>query len=176
MTQTTKEYAEALFALALETDSADAFSQALKTAKTVFEDNPDYIEMLACYGIPAAERTAAVGDVFGDRLPEYVLSFIQLLCEHGHIKRFFDCAAEYDKLYFEWRRISTVKVISAVELTPDQKARLDIKLAALCQRDIQTVYTLDKGILGGLVIEVDGKVIDGSVKRRLHEVKEVIDA
>ncbi|MBR5135182.1 MAG: ATP synthase F1 subunit delta [Clostridia bacterium] len=175
MTQRTNEYAEALFALALETDSADAFAAALKDMTATLKEHPDYIEFLACYGIPAAERTEALEAVFSDRVPEYVLSFVQLLCEHGQIKSIFDCAAQFEALYLESRRVATVKVTSAVELSDDQKARLAEKVKQLCKRDVLPIYEIDPSIMGGVIVETDGKVIDGSVKRRLHEVKDVID-
>lgn len=176
MTKTSKEYAEALFALALETDSADEFAAGLQRAVTVFNDNPEYMELLSCYAIPAAERTAALEQVFGDTLPEYVLSMLQLLCENGHIRSVFECQKNFEALYFESRRIVAIKVTSVVALTPDQKTRLEAKLRATCQREISTVYTLDPSLIGGIVVEMDGKVLDSSVKRRLHDVKEVIDA
>lgn len=175
MTQRTKEYAEALFALALETDSADAFASALKDATAVLSEHPDYIEFLACYGIPAAERTKALEEVFSDRLPEYVLSFLQLLCEHGQIKSVFDCQKEFEALYMESCRMATATVTSAVVLTDEQKARLVDKIKALCGRDVLPVYVIDPAILGGIIVETDGKIIDGSLRHRLHEVKEVID-
>jgi len=176
MTKTSKEYAEALFALALENDSADEFAAGLDRAVTVLEQNPEYMDLLACYAIPAAERTAALDEVFADTLPEYVLSTLQLLCEHGHIRSVFECQKSFEELYFEYRRIAAVRVTSVVELTPDQKARLETKLRAMCKREISAVYVLDPAILGGIVVEVDGKILDSSVKHRLRDVKDVIDA
>ena len=175
MTHITKCYAEALFALALETDSADAFREGLALATAVFKENTEYTEFLACYGIPAAERTAALEQALGDRLPEYVLSFLQLMIEHGHIAAVFDCAAEYEKLYMEARHMSTAKVTSAVPLTEDQRRKLEAALTRVCKRDVVPVYTVDTAVMGGVRVEVDGKVLDGSVRHRLQEVKEVIN-
>lgn len=175
MTQITKCYAEALFALALETDSAEAFSEGLALAKAVFEKEPAYVEFLGCYGIPAAERTAALAQVMGDTLPEYVLSFLQLMIEHGHITAVFDCVAEYEKLYQEARNMATAKVTSAVPLTEAEQQKLQAALKRMCKRDVIPVYAVDEALMGGVVVEVDGKVLDGSVRHRLQEVKEVIN-
>ncbi len=174
MTQIAKGYAEALFALALETDNIAAFSDALKLAVSVFDENPDYVEFLACYGIPAAERTQALEAALGDRLPEYVCSLLQLMCERGHITDVFDCAAEYETLYLEAQRLSTVKVTSAVPLTPAQRDKLEQALVRVCRRHVRPSYEVDAAVIGGVVIEVDGKVYDGSVRHKLQEVKEVI--
>ena len=174
MTQIAKGYAEALFALALETDQTAAFSEGLMLATTVFRENPDYVEFLACYGIPAAERIEALEAAFGDRLPEYVCSLLQLMCERGHIADVFDCAAEYETLYLEAQRMSTVKVTSAVPLTPAQREKLEQSLVRMCQRHVRPTYEVDAAIIGGVIIEADGKVYDGSVRHKLQEVKEVI--
>ena len=174
MTQIAKGYAEALFALALETDNTAAFSEGLTLAASVFRENPDYVEFLACYGIPAVERTQALETAFGDRLPEYVCSLLQLMCERGHIADVFDCAAEYETLYLEAKRLSTVKVTGAVALTPAQREKLEQALVRLCHRRVRPTYDVDPALIGGVVIEVDGKVYDGSVRHKLQEVKEVI--
>ncbi len=176
MTKTSKEYAEALFALALENNSADEFAAGFQQAVAVLNQNPEYMDLLACYAIPAAERSAALDEVFADTLPEYVLSTLQLLCEHGRIRSVFECQKTFEDLYFEYRRIAAVKVTSVVELTPEQKTRLEAKLRVMCKREIGVAYALDPAILGGIVVEVDGKILDSSVKHRLRDVKDVIDA
>lgn len=175
MTQITKCYAEALFSLALETDRAEAFSNGLKLAIAVLKEHPEYVEFLACYGIPASERTDALEQVLGESLPEDVLSFLQLLIEHGHISSVFGCAAEFEKLCMEARRMTTAKVTSAVPLTAGQRRKLETALTRMCHRDVLPVYTVDTAIIGGIVVEVDGKILDGSVRHRLQEVKEVIN-
>lgn len=175
MTHMTTCYAEALFALALETDNADTFREGLQLAAAVLKEDPEYLEFLGCYGIPAAERTAAIEQALGDKLPEFVLSFLQLMIEHGHIKGVFECAAEYEKLYMEARAMSTVKVTSAVPLTDDQRKKLEEALVRMCRRQVIPTYEVDPALKGGIVVEADGKTYDGSVRHRLQEVKEVIN-
>lgn len=173
--KTYKEYGEALFALALETDNTDKFKSALDTVCDVFKNDTEYIEFLACYGIPVKERTDALSQVFGDILPEYVLSFLQILCEQGAIKEFFECADVYAGLYAEHNKMTTAVVTSATELDDVQKQNLIRKLEKMCSRNVTLDLKVDKTLLGGLVIELDGKIIDGSLKNKLHKVKEVID-
>ena len=53
-----------------------------------------------------------------------------------------------------------------------------ITAADVCNADaliIRTRTRCDEALLGGLVIRVDGRVIDGSLKHRLHEIKEVMN-
>ena len=63
---------------------------------------------------------------------------------------------------------------SAVELTEAEKAALTEKLGKKLGRTIHLECSVDPSLLGGLVVNVDGKVIDGSLKHKLQEIKEVM--
>ena len=173
--KTNKEYGEALFSLAVETNNTDGFKSALDSVCEIFKGDPEYVEFLACYGIPVKERTDALAQAFCDSLPEYVLSFLQILCEQGAIKDFYECVNMYNALYAEHKKQTTATVTSATPLDENQKSALVKKLEKLCSKSVTLDCRLDKSVLGGLVIELDGKIIDGSLKHKLQKVKEVID-
>ena len=175
MTKTNKEYGEALFALAVETNNTEQFKSALDTVSGIFKNDPEYVEFLACYGIPVSERVAALEQALGDCIPEYVLSFLQILCEHGAIKDYDECVNMYALLYAEHKRQTTAVVTSATPLDENQKSSLVKKLEKMSGRSVTLDCKIDKSVLGGLVIELDGKIIDGSLKHKLQKVKEVID-
>lgn len=174
MTDLSREYAEALFALAAEIDQTKAYLEALDTAAALLVDNPEYVELLACPAVSKDERDGLLAQTFGQILPEQVLSFIQLLCAHGRIRSLTDCIAEYRLLYQTAVAMSTAEVTSAVPLTEDEKKRLSETLSARFGRTVTLVCTVDESLLGGMVVRVDGKVLDGSLRSRLHAVKEVM--
>ena len=168
------EYAEALFLLACETKNEDEILGALDLLKDVLNENTEYIDFLSTPSIPLGERLDAISEAFEKTMPEYVVSFIKLLCEKGHIDSIFECIGEYKELYDNSKKVMTAKVTSATELTEEEKNALYEKLKKISQKEIVIDYHLDKDILGGMIIEMDGKVIDASVKSRLKEVKDVI--
>lgn len=174
MTDLSREYAEALFALAAEHDQTKEYLEALDTAATLLADNPDYVELLACPAISKDERDGLLAQTFGQILPEQVLAFIQLLCAHGRIRSLSDCIAEYRLLYQTAVAMSTAEVVSAVPLTEEEKERLAAALATRMGRTVTLVCTVDESLLGGLSVTIDGKVLDGSLRSRLHAVKEVM--
>ena len=63
---------------------------------------------------------------------------------------------------------------SAVELTDDEKKKLKLKLEKMSGKSLILKCTVDKSVLGGVIVKMDGKIMDGSLKHRLEEVKEVI--
>lgn len=174
MTQLSKEYAESLFSLGAENSCEEKYLDELRCVDTVFLNDPEYVELLSSPALIKEERTALIDGAFGDALSEYVLSFIKLLCESGHIKLFSQCVAEYSKLYRESMKKSAVKVTSAAELTDEEKQRIAKKIEKIVDGDCEISYTVDPSLIGGAIIETENAVIDGSIKKSLHEMKEVI--
>ena len=174
MNNTGNEYAQALFLLACEIKNEDEILNALELLKDVLNENTEYIDFLSTPSIPLGERLDAISEAFEKTMPEYVVSFIKLLCEKGHVDSIFECIGEYKALYDNARKVMIAKVTSAAELTEEEKKALYEKLKKMSQKEIVIDYHLDKDILGGMIIEMDGKVIDASVKSRLKEVKDVI--
>ncbi|MBQ4321503.1 MAG: ATP synthase F1 subunit delta [Oscillospiraceae bacterium] len=174
MTDIAKEYGAALFLLAREEQQEAEYSSALAQIREVFAENPEYLEMLASPGIPLGERLSAIEAAFANAVPEHMLSYLQLLCEKGRISAFSDAAEEYFALYDASRRVSNAVVTSAVPLTDAQKQTLQQKLEAMCKGTVTVEYRLDASLLGGLVVELDGKIMDGSLRHRLQQVKDVM--
>ncbi|MCQ2440278.1 MAG: ATP synthase F1 subunit delta [Clostridia bacterium] len=175
MSESSREYAEALFMLSRENNSSDEFENALDLMCELFDANPEYVELLSSPVISKKERSEILSNTFGDSLPEYVFSFIMMLCENGHIKDYKDCFNEYKTLNKDAKMVVTAKVTSAVELSMDEKAKLVKKLEKICKKTVVPEYVIDESIMGGVIVEADGKILDGSLKRRLSEVREVIE-
>ncbi|HAB00973.1 MAG TPA: ATP synthase F1 subunit delta [Ruminococcaceae bacterium] len=174
MAQSSKEYAEALFSLAVEKEQEQEYFDAVTAFSRVLKDNPEYAELLSSPAIAKKERVAALEELLKGRVPSDVLCFLSLLCERGKIRELPDCVREYDLLLGVRRRTSTATVVSAVALTEEEKQKLQKKLEAFCRRRVVLVCRCDPSLIGGITVTVDGQVLDGSLKRRLQDVKEVI--
>ncbi len=173
MMQIEREYAEALFMLAQESGEPQAYNEALDVVYSVLHENPDYVEFLASPAIPLAERCAAIDEAFKNA-PEHVVSFMKLLCENSHAKSICECIDEYRKLVLAASGSVVATVTSAVELSNEQKEKLIVKLEKITGKKVNAEYFIDTSLIGGVRIELDGKLYDGSVKQRLSEVKDVI--
>ena len=174
MSDVSNEYAKALFMLALETGKGKEYKEALDTVVTVFDENPLYPEFLSTFAIPLEERLNALETAFSDSIPRDVLSFLKLLCEKKHIEEFPECAAQYSEMYNEMDKISNARVTGAVELNDNEKDALKEKLEKMSGHKVMIEYIVDKSIIGGLIVEIDGKIMDSSIKKHLKEVKDVM--
>lgn len=173
MTEIHQDYATALFSLATE-QGAD-WSDDLRTVAALFRDNPAYTATLASPAIPLSERIKAVATALGDIFPREVSAFVQLLCERGHIRYLEDAIRVYIELEQNRHRCAVAEVVSAAPLTDDERTRLLAKLERISGRTVTLNCSVDPALLGGAVVHIDGKVLDGTLARRLRDMKEGIN-
>ena len=176
MTETSRSYADALFSLAAEAGSISETLEALRFAHAQLYGTQGAMELLASPAIPKDERLTVLTKAFGDALPEHVMSLLCVMCMNGCIRELDDCLAAYQELHDAACRLSTASVASAVPLTDEEKAVLTAQLTKKLGRTIRLECTVDPSLLGGLVVHVDGKVIDGSLKHKLQQIKEVMNS
>ena len=174
MTQTIKEYAQALFALACEEGIKKEIFKTVNETDKLFSDNPDYIQLLSSPAVPVEERISLIDKAFENNVHQYMLSFLKLLCEKGHIGSFKECAEEFNKMVDFSNRVLTAKVTSAVPLSEKEEKALIEKLEKMTGNTVLLDVEVNDSILGGMIVEIDGKVIDGSLQNRLNLVKDVI--
>ena len=147
----------------------------LQYLKEVFDGTPGYADFLDSPCIPVKERLDAVQAAFGDDLTEYAMSFVSLLCEQNCADILPDCAQEYERLYNQKNRVTLARVTSAVALDARQKQSLSAMLEEISGTRVKTVYEVDASLLGGLTVDLDGLLMDGSLRGRLRNIREVMD-
>lgn len=174
MADVAKEYGAALFMVAVEENECQQYALELEKITAAFEANPEFEVLLASPNISLRERTASINAVFGGALSEKVLSFLCLLCEKGRMDCFSEAAMEFNSLFADLKRVSNALVTSAVALSDSQKQRLKEKLEKRFGGQVNLEYKIDSSLIGGVTVEINGRVIDGSLRHRLSDVKDVI--
>ena len=176
MDATGKEYAAALYALALEGRSEQEYYDALRMAQAVFADNPTYPLLLDSPDIPAKTRCALLEKAFENKIPEHVLSFLQLLSTQRKIALLDACIAEYAAFYRQSRAVLEAVVKSVVPLTMRQQSQLVQVLEKRSGHCVHARFETQTDLLGGVTVELDDMILDGSLRRRLNDMKGVIES
>ncbi len=174
MNSVAQEYGTALFMLASEEDNVAEYRDSLAVLKRAFDDEPEYFLFISSPSIPLTGRLQSITEVFGGKINEKVLSFILLLCEKSRLHCFGEALRIFEALYDESKRILNITVKSAFPLSDEQKKRLVEKLEQKHKRKVDAKYLVDTALLGGIIIEADDTVIDGSLRHRMQQLKEVI--
>lgn len=104
-------------------------------------------------------------------LTEYVERFLSLLLKKGRIALLPNIMDELLRLKMEREGISEAYVRSAVPLTPVEKERLIKALENRFHKKIVLKEEVDPSLIGGLTVEVDGNLIDASLKGFLLKLR-----
>ena len=171
MADLSKEYTAALFSLAMENGLVDEFKQELGEIKDLIDD--DYILVLSSPALSLSMRLDMIDEAFGT-MHEYVVSFMKLLCENGQISILPEAINEFFLLCHELENRVTAKIYYVKEPSEAQKARLEEKLSKMTGKKIDALYIEDSALIGGIKIELDDRIIDGSLSARLSNIKGVI--
>lgn len=171
MSQVGTVYGQSLYTLAKEENLENAVLQELTSLETAFAEQPEFLKLLGSANLSKPERLAILDDSFGGKVHLYVLNFLKLLTEKGHISRFGSCCRAYREQYNLDKGILQVRVVSAIALTESQKQRLTDKLSSMTGKEISLICREDKSVLGGIRISYDGKQVDGTVQGRLSALE-----
>ena len=175
MTQTAFAYANALYDLACEEGSREAWLDELHTVRELFDEQPDFLQLLSSRAISLRERLDALDRCFAASLSPYLLNYLKILCEKDVIRAFPDCVRQYERRRNADEGIAEVTAVTAVPLTEAQTARLTEKLQTVLQKTILLSCRVDPAVLGGVRISADGQELDGTVRRRLDELAKSLE-
>jgi ATP synthase, F1 delta subunit len=167
-----KVYGDALFETAMEKDRLDVLYEEVGSLVPILESNPELTALLNNPRIVKEEKVSIIRQVFGGRVEEELMGFLSVVVEKDRQNDLLPIFAYFIQRVKEFKRIGTVSVSSAVELSEDQKARLKEKLLASTDYVMfEMNYQVDPSLIGGMVIRIGDRVVDSSIRTRLYEMK-----
>lgn len=164
-------YGQSLYDLAAEEKADGQIMEELMAVRGIFAGNPDYITLLSEPSIPRGDRIRLLDDAFGGQIHPYLLNFLKILVEKEMLRGFSTCCSTFRASYNKAHGISEATVTSAVPLGEGQVKALQEKLEKVSGRKVLLTQKVDPKVLGGLSVELDGKLYDGTVGGRLGEIR-----
>ena len=175
MTTTSKEYAEALFELAAGDQVLEETSDGLVTVISALKQTPEYRQLLSSAAVGKAARIEALEEAFRGKIPNVLLGVLRMMVSRGHMSALDGMAREYEELSREYRGESVALVTSAVPLKEAEAVAIRAELEKRFARRIILRCELDPALIGGVRVEVEGRVIDGSIRNKLEQIKDVMN-
>jgi F-type H+-transporting ATPase subunit delta len=165
-----RRYAEAAFQVAQRDGTVDAWRRELEDAATVVAV-PAIGHTLANPSVALDTRSASVEATLGKIASRPVLNLIQLMLRRGRIEDLPHVAAEFRRLDNAQKGITIATATSAAPLSGDELKALTQRLEAFTGGQIELDVHVDPSLLGGLVVQVGDRLIDGSVRGRLERLR-----
>ena len=171
MTEAATTYGQAMYDLAREEGLAKELLAQLTALDESLRAEPGFIRLLSAPNIPKEERVRILDDSFRGKLHPYVLNFLKVLTEKGYMKHFSGCCQVYRQQYNQDNGILPVTVYTAVTLSDELRRKLTAKLSTVTGKTIELDCRIDPETLGGVRLDFDGKQVDGTVRRRLEDIR-----
>lgn len=170
-----KRYANAFLAYAKETIGFAQGLDELQRAKRVMRDNPPLKEFLESPAITSSEKGEVIDAVFKDEFNEELMHFLKLLIEKKRVNLFVDIA-EYTRIHYAHGVEADTLLKTSYPLDTDTIQRIKDALEKRINRKIHLYVQLDADLVGGAYARIGNLILDGSVKRRLEDMKEKLSA
>ena len=105
-------------------------------------------------------------------LQKELRNLIAVLIDNDRIAHVAEVAASYRQLLQEQQGIKPAEILTARELSAQERAELVAEVAKLAGGKVAAKFTQDASILGGTVVRIGSTVYDGSLRGRLERLKD----
>lgn len=166
---TARPYAQAAFDEAQKLSDLKGWSEVLQSlAEAVL--NSELRSVISSPRVAKTKLADLLGEVLGGKLKPQQLNLIKVLAENQRLLVAPEISALFETLKAEAEKTVNVVVESAFELSADQQEKIAVSLKKRMAREVKLVCSVNKELLGGVVIRAGDKVIDGSARTRLGEM------
>lgn len=164
-----RPYAEAVFALAKQQQALPKWSQMLALLAEVASD--ERIAALAVDPrVSPAQLTGLLLDIGGPNLSEDAKNLVRLLVQNDRVMLLPIIATQYERLKADAEGVIDVEAIAAFELSSEQIKQITQSVQQKLGREVKLRTSVDKALIGGVIIRAGDLVIDGSVRGHLHDL------
>lgn len=166
-----KIYGDALFERVVEDGMVDAMYEEVSCVRQAVLENEELLKLLNHPKIDNDEKVSIIEKIFRGRISDDLCGFLVIMVQKG---RYNDLIPAFD--YFiarvkEYQKIGVVYVSSAVELTKDQKERLEKRLKETTRYEsFEMHYKVVESLIGGMKIRIGDRVVDSSIQTKLEHM------
>lgn len=167
-----KKYAQALLESSKDLEELVKIKNELQAFLDLLNSEKDYSLFFMSPAIPGAAKGQIIQKIFKNKFTLKTLNFIELLCIRGKEGLIFDMYNKFCKLFDERMEILRVKAFTSVALQEKQVNQLKSVLQSHYKKEVYLENSIDESILGGVILKIGDKVIDGSIRKFLKSMVE----
>jgi F-type H+-transporting ATPase subunit delta len=162
-----RNYAEALLALARKAGDLQAWGRLIDDVASAMDRDERLRLFLQAPQISAEQKNAVLSKAYEDRAPRLFLLYLQRLVKNRRQMLIPEIANEYRDLVDEVEGRVHAQVTLAKPIDDEQQASIARHLTRTFGRPVVPQVRINPNILGGIIVRVGDRVMDGSVRRRL---------
>ena len=169
-----KRYAEGFVKFAQPTLSIEKIVQESQDFRDLLRNNSEFYDLLITPAVDEAEKLKVIETVLAGYSQEFK-QLLRLLLEHGRIRNISNIA-EYIRVTYAHGNEVEALLRTTYPLDLDLLKNVKEKLEKKLNKKFNLYLELDPDLLGGVQLIVGNTIIDGSVRKRLLELKQKLSA
>lgn len=167
-----ERYANALFELASETGALEAVESDLTRFSGLIDESADLRRLVTSPVFSADDQYRAVSAVLDKaEIGGLVANLTKVAAKNRRLFAVPDMIIAYGRLLARHRGEVSAEVTSADPLTDAHISELKSALKASIGKDVALETHVDPSLIGGLIVKVGSRMIDGSLKTKLNSLK-----
>lgn len=166
-----RKYAKALLDVATEDNALLKVKENLELINDTIKNNKQLSVVFYSPVIEIKDKKEIIKQIFEKYLTKSSLDFLFLLIDKNRTDILKETTEQYIQLINERNNIINPIIISAVELSDTQKNKIIEKLQTKMTKTIVPEYQINTDIIGGLIIEIEDKTIDCSLKTKFENMQ-----
>jgi F-type H+-transporting ATPase subunit delta len=171
----TKRYAKALVELGTERQQVESFGNELNSVGAVFASERVLSQLMESPTFALEKKNAILSDLSDLlKLSDDMRKFVGLLLIKDRIAYVQQIAADYQDLADELSGVQRAQIVAATVLDAAQQKAISDALAKQTGKKVEIKTECDPDLIGGLRVEIGGKVFDGSVKTQLKRIEDTL--
>lgn len=162
-----RRYSTALFDIAVEEGSVDTlYAEAELLVETLKNEN-NFLQVINHPEVTFEQKFELLKSVFGGKINETFFGFFNIVLHKNHEDEFLNILEAFVEKCEEYKGIVEAVVVSAKALSDAQVDKIKEQISKNLNKQVRITTNVDETLLGGMVIYVDGKVLDSSIKKYL---------
>ena len=166
-----RNYAETLFELASRNESIQEYGDALGMVAGLLEDDSRFRTFVETPRIDDETKKDVIRKVFRDKAPKQVINFVLITIDKRRQTLLREISAEYLLLLDDHLGREHVEVTVARPLDDATENVVSERLSKMLGKQAIPHIRVKPEILGGLIVRTGDMIYDGSVRRRLEDLR-----
>jgi F-type H+-transporting ATPase subunit delta len=167
-------YAQALFNVVSAEGELDRVEDELFRFGKVLQTNHELKQSLSDQSLEVAQREKVLEELLEGKVSPHTLGLVKFIVAQGRARQLPQILEGLSQLAAEARNTVVAEVRSAVPLDSKQRDRLEKSLSKATGKKVEVKVIVDPSLIGGVVTKVGDTVIDGTIKRRLEQLREQV--
>ena len=166
-------YAEALYQLAHESKATEKVAGDLKIFGDLVAANPDLQRLVRSPVFSSESQVKSLTAILAKvGVSGIAANFIKLVASKRRLFAVSDMIAGYNKLHDKARGVTRADVTVAEPLSDAHRATLEAALKEISGgKSVNVNVNVDPSIIGGLVVKMGSRMVDGSLKTKLNSIR-----